>query len=147
MEEIAIAVVAFSVLEKLVKLSPCKWDDIVIDGINNRGDHFLEGPNGYVGPNYESDIDNLQQDIDALPDPPPQETDFMECVRERKKFALNEVNGFRSCTLIWLAITAIRLGRPLKFDPVKLAYIDDEEANRFIWPTFRAPWDLADGGV
>tara|TARA_R110002167_G_scaffold255150_1_gene461461 strand:+ start:70 stop:198 length:129 start_codon:yes stop_codon:yes gene_type:complete len=35
MEEIAIAVVAFSVLEKLVKLSPCKWDDIVIDGIKS----------------------------------------------------------------------------------------------------------------
>ena len=35
MEEIAIAVVVFSVLEKLVKLSPCKWDDIVIDGIKS----------------------------------------------------------------------------------------------------------------
>jgi predicted dehydrogenase len=130
-----------------VTLKYADGDEIVIDGTNKLGDHFMEGPNGYVGPNYASNIPNLQQEIDALADPPPQETDFMECVRERKKFALNEVNGFRSTTLIWLGIAAIRLGRNLKFDPVKLEFIDDEQANRLIWPTFRAPWNLSDGGV
>jgi len=32
---ITIALVAFGILEKIVKLSPCKWDDIVIDGIKS----------------------------------------------------------------------------------------------------------------
>ena len=37
-------------------------------------------------------------------------TDFIEAVRERKKFALNESNGHRSCTLVNLAKISLRTG-------------------------------------
>ena len=43
----------------------------------------------------ELDVRKILKD---LPEPAPQVTDFMESVRERKQFALNEDNGFRSAS-------------------------------------------------
>jgi hypothetical protein len=63
-------------------------------------------------------------------------------VRTRRKFALNEENGHRSCTLVNLGKIAVRLGRPLRFDPEKQLFIGDEGANRFIDEPMRAPWKL-----
>ena len=42
---------------------------------------------------------NLTELVNDLPDPEPQITVFTESVRTRKPFALNEMNGHRSCTL------------------------------------------------
>ena len=74
-----------------------------------------------------------------LPEPAPQITDFMESVRTRKAFALNEQNGFRSCTMFNLAIAAERLGRGFEFDPVSLK-AKDAAANRFLYQSMREPW-------
>ena len=74
-----------------------------------------------------------------LPEPAPQITDFMESVRTRKSFALNEQNGFRSCTMFNLAIAAERLGRGFEFDPVSLK-AKDAAANRFLYQSMREPW-------
>ena len=75
-----------------------------------------------------------------LPEPTPQVSDFMESVRERKTFALNESNGFRSCTMFNLAIVAERLGRGFRFDPVSLHAVDDPAAERFLYQSMREPW-------
>jgi len=116
---------------------------IVLDGENKDADApFLEGPNGKVYPQLRSDIPNLQQKLKELPDPEPQAIDFDDCVRRRRKFALNETNAFRSCTIVNMASTAVRLGRSLKFDPEKLIFIDDEEANRLVDQPMRAPWKI-----
>jgi len=84
----------------------------------------------------------LRHKLKSLPDPTPQATDFGECVRTRSKFALNEVNGHRSCTLINLAKIAIRLGRRIRFDPVNQVIIDDPEAMRLVDQPMRAPWQV-----
>ena len=76
-----------------------------------------------------------------LPEPAPQVTDFMESVRERKTFALNESNGFRSCTMFNLAIAAERLGRGFEFDPVALRAKNDEAADRFLYQSMREKWE------
>ena len=75
-----------------------------------------------------------------LPEPPPQVTDFMESVRERKTFALNESNGFRSSTMFNLGIVAWRLGRGFDFDPVALHAKNDPAAERFLYQSMREPW-------
>ena len=75
-----------------------------------------------------------------LPDPAPQVTDFMESVRERKTFALNESNGFRSSTMFNLGIVAWRLGRGFEFDPVTLHAKDDPAAERLLYQGMREPW-------
>jgi hypothetical protein len=78
--------------------------------------------------------------LETLPDPEPQISIFSESVKTRKKFALNEINGFRSATMVNLGVIAVRLGRTLNFDADKLEFIDDEGANRLINQPMRAPW-------
>ena len=86
-------------------------------------------------------IPDLRKKLEALPDPPPQLTDFHEAVRTRKKFALNEQNGFWSCTLVNMGITAHHLNKSLKFDSKTLQF-DDAAANALSHPVMRAPWKL-----
>jgi hypothetical protein len=122
-------------------------DEIILeDGLDGMSDHFIEDADGnYVQPNFASNISNLAQTIDALPAPPSMNTDFIWCMENKpEKFGLNEVNGFRSCTIINLAVTAARLGRTLNFDPENLQFINDDQANRLIWQPMRAPWRLPD---
>lgn len=78
----------------------------------------------------------------SLPDPEPQVTTFTESVISRKKFALNESNGHRSCSMVNLGVIALRLGRNLRFDPVKQRFIDDDGANRLIDQPMRDPWRI-----
>ena len=91
-------------------------------------------------PKLKSDIPNLEALITELPDPAPQQTDFVESVKRRRTFALNEQNGFRSATIVNLGIIAMRLGRGFAFDPVKLCAVNDPAADRFIYQPMRAPW-------
>jgi len=114
---------------------------IILDGENKDKDAaYIEGPNGKIFRNFESDIPNLHKLIETLPDPDPQVGTFSDSVRTRQKFALNEMNGHRSCTLVNLGVIAVRLGRNLKFDPEKQRFIDDEGANRLINQPMRGPW-------
>jgi predicted dehydrogenase len=116
---------------------------IVLDGENrDQKAAFLEGPKGKLYRGLESDIPNLRDLIAPLPEPEPHVTDFAEAVRTRRRFALNERNGHRSCTLVNLAKIAVQLGRPLRFDPEKQQFIGDEEANRLAEQPMRAPWRL-----
>ena len=117
--------------------------EIVLDGVNeNKDAAFLEGPKGKIYPGLKSDIPDLKKKIAALPDPEPQLIDFYQAVRERKKFALNESNAFRSATLVNLAKIALRVGRKLQFDPVALKFINDDGANHYIDQSMRSPWHL-----
>ncbi|MEW6236690.1 MAG: Gfo/Idh/MocA family oxidoreductase [Candidatus Omnitrophota bacterium] len=116
---------------------------IVLDGDNrDKNAAFLEGPEGKLYKQFRSTIPNIEKKLAAFPDPAPQITDFPEAVRARKKFALNEANGHRSCTLINLGKIAVRLGRGLKYDPVKQEFIGDDAANRLIYQPMRTPWHL-----
>jgi len=114
---------------------------IILDGENRETNAaFLEGPDGRLFKGFKSDIPGLWEKVNTLPDPEPQVTDFASAVRSRTKFALNEKNGHRSCTLVNLGKIALRLGRSLKFDPENQVVIDDELANRLIHQPMRAPW-------
>jgi myo-inositol 2-dehydrogenase / D-chiro-inositol 1-dehydrogenase len=116
---------------------------VILDGENKDKDAaYIEGPHGKIYRGFRSDIPNIQDLVKTLPDPEPQITVFNESVQSRKKFALNETNGFYSSTLVNLGIIAVRLGRSLQFDPVKLQFIDDEGANRLINQPMRAPWSI-----
>jgi myo-inositol 2-dehydrogenase/D-chiro-inositol 1-dehydrogenase len=116
---------------------------IVLDGENrDTRAPFLEGPKGKLYRGFESDIPSLREKLASLPDPEPRVTDFSEAVRTRRRFALNERNGHRSCTLVNLAKIAVQLGRPLRFDPQREVFPDDDAANRLAGQPMRAPWHI-----
>ena len=116
---------------------------IILDGENRDKDAaYIEGPHGKIYRGFRSDIPDIQKLIDSLPDPAPQIETFSESVLTRKKFALNEANGHRSCSLVNLGKIAVRLGRNLKFDPVGQKFVDDEGANALINQPMRGPWTI-----
>ena len=116
---------------------------IILDGEGkDENVAYIEGPNGKLYPGFESDIPALERQLAAFPDSEPQVTDFVDAVKNRKKFALNEENGHRSCTLVNMGLAALRLGRNLKYDPDKQLFVDDEGANRLIDQPMRGPWTI-----
>jgi len=127
-----------------VRLTYADGCEIVLDGDNTmQGVPFIEGPDGKIFKGFKSDIPNLRRIVAALPDPAPQETGFISCVKTRKKFALNEDNGHRSCTLVNLAVIALRMGSGvLQFDPERERFVGNETANRLIDQPMRGPWHL-----
>lgn len=104
---------------------------------------YIEGPKGKLYPGFRSDIPDLEKKLAAFPEPAPQVTDFVQAVKGRKTFALNESNGHRSCTLVNMGKIALQLGRSLKFDSAKQLFIDDEGANRLVDPPSRAPYIMS----
>jgi myo-inositol 2-dehydrogenase / D-chiro-inositol 1-dehydrogenase len=117
--------------------------EILLDGENKEtGVAYITGPKGKLAKDLESDVPNLEDKLRALPDPEPQLTDFIKAVKTRQKFALNENNGHRSCTLVNLAKIAVQTGRPLLYDPAAERFIGDEKANSFIRQPMRAPWKI-----
>ena len=126
--------------------------EIILDGDNSMKDSaYIEGPEGKLFRGFKSDIPNLREKLASFPDPEPQLLDggaiqdYHTCVRERRKFGLNEENAHRSTTLVNISKIALRLNRSLDFDPVKQEFINDDEANRYVNPPMRAPWNLSKG--
>lgn len=115
---------------------------IILEGEDNGDPNapYIEGPKGKLYKGFQCSIPNIMQRLNDFPDPEPQNTDFLDCVRNRKKFVLNEENGFRSSTIVNMGVCALRLGRNLRFDPVKLQFINDDAANRLINQPMRSPW-------
>ena len=115
---------------------------VILDGENKDKDAaYIEGPKGKIFKDFRSDIPDLAKKLAELPDPEPQITDFHESIRTRKPFALNERNGFWSCTLVNMGVTAHRLNKNLKFDSKTLQF-DDPAANALNNAPMRGPWKI-----
>ncbi|MDE7387187.1 MAG: Gfo/Idh/MocA family oxidoreductase [Muribaculaceae bacterium] len=108
---------------------------------------YIEGPNGKVFQGFEVELNgqpapDIMNIIAQMPDPEPQNTDFIKCVRNREKFALNEENGHRSCNIVNMGVCALRLNRDLEFDPVSQTFVNDDAANRLIDQPMRGDYRL-----
>ncbi len=128
---------------------------VALDGDETlKGEPLLRGSNGLCvykkAPNGKTlrikdnngwwPEEKVLKTLAELPKPAKQQTDFIDSCKNRKTFALNESNGFRSCTMFNIAIVAERLGRGFKFDPETLHAVDDPAAERFLYQSMRAPW-------
>ncbi len=67
---------------------------------------------------------------------------WFECVRTRQRPSCNEELGHRSASLGHLTIIAYKLGRSLKWDPVKEEFLGDAMANRLRSRAMREPWQI-----
>ena len=101
---------------------------------------YIEGPEGCVYKGFECSIPNVWDIINELPDPQPQNTDFLDCVHTRRKFALDEIKGHHSCTVVNMGVVALRLGRTLHFDPLAQRFVGDEAANLLLDQPARGEW-------
>ena len=101
---------------------------------------YIEGPNGKVYQGFECTIPNVQELLNELPAPAPRHTDFLDCVRTRQHFALDERIGHHSCTIVNIGSAALRLNRTLHFDPETCRFIGDDAANALINQPMRTPW-------
>ena len=116
---------------------------IVLDGENKDKDAaFIEGSEGKIFKGFKSDVAGFDGKIKLLPEPEAQVTDFHQAIREKKKFALNDENGFHSCTLINLGKIAHRLNQNLKFDPKAIKFVDNPLADSLINQRDRDKWKL-----
>ncbi len=67
---------------------------------------------------------------------------FIDCVRTRQEPICPPETGHRSTSLCLIANIAIRLGRPLAWDPVAEQFPGDAEATALLARPMRPPWRL-----
>lgn len=68
---------------------------------------------------------------------------FLGCIRNGgRPFADVEI-GHRSATICQLNMISMRLGRPIKWDPVAEQIVGDVEASNLMMPTWRGDWKLS----
>ena len=67
---------------------------------------------------------------------------FFDCIASRKRPICDVEVGHRSVTVCHLGNIALRLARPLKWDPAAERFVNDDEANRLISKPKRGPWHL-----
>jgi myo-inositol 2-dehydrogenase / D-chiro-inositol 1-dehydrogenase len=106
---------------------------------NEWGDPYSGPPSRGVS------LDDLDADsrrkVQAMPDPV-KFADFSQAIRTRQPCGAHAEASHRTASLMHLTNVSIRVGRKLKYDPVKEQVIGDEEANRLINQPMRAPWHL-----
>jgi len=68
---------------------------------------------------------------------------WLACIKSRQKPICDVEIGHRSATVCHLGNLAIRLGRPLTWDPASESFPGDAEANGLRARAYRAPWSLA----
>ncbi len=67
---------------------------------------------------------------------------WLECIATRERPVMDVETGHRVTTWSHLGNIAWRLGRKLRWDPKTELFIGDEEANRLLHRSYRAPWRL-----
>jgi hypothetical protein len=67
---------------------------------------------------------------------------FLDAIRTGRKTVSPVEAAVRAGTVCQQAHIAMRLGRRLRWDPVKEVFVDDEQANRMLSRAMRSPWRL-----
>jgi len=117
----------------------------------HRGGVTFEGSDGTVfvtRGELETDppeLRNLELKPDDLHLPRPRgghKGNWLECLKTRERPICDVEIGHRSVSVCHLGNLSARLGRKLKWDPVKELFVGDDEANRWLSRPYRAPWHL-----
>ena len=77
-----------------------------------------------------------------LHESPGHHDDWLNSIRTRKRPICDVEIGHRSATVCHLGNIAYWIKRPLRWDPEKEQFIDDEAANRMVQRAMRSPWRL-----
>jgi predicted dehydrogenase len=113
----------------------------------------FEGDDGWIfihihGAKLEASDPKLLEDRDTkdfkiqLGRSPGHQRDLLDAIKTGKDPVATAEIGHRTASVCHLNNIAMRLGRKLKWDPVKEQFLDDSEANALVTPAMRAPWKL-----
>ncbi len=87
-------------------------------------------------------LDPAQAPEPSLGRTPSHRRNFLDAMRSRQQpFAHAEI-GHRTATICHLNNLAMRLQRPLEWDPETETVVGDDEANALLTPAMRSPWHL-----
>ena len=67
---------------------------------------------------------------------------FLDCIKSRNKPNEDVEEGHLTAAMCHLGNIAMKVGRTLRWDPVKEEVPGDAEANRLLSRPYRAPWTL-----
>ncbi len=127
-------------------------DGVVLDYHTDKGAFIrVEGEDGWIhapwlgGQMTASDPDILRiklKDSDVhLPQRQDKE-DFLYGIKNSAPTMADAEIGHRTCSMCQIAHIAIQRGRKLAWNPDTERFADDDEANRMLSKSYRAPWDL-----
>ena len=117
-----------------------------MDAKTNTIGNIFYGSNGYLAADgydsYKTWITNQAEPGPSAQGSGDHYANFIDCVRSRRAEDIHAPieEGYISTTLVHLANASYRLGRALRFDPEKESVIGDEEANRMLRGSYRAPY-------
>ncbi len=117
-----------------------------VDAKTNTIGNLFYGSDGYLAiDGYDAYKSWLKKDVEPGPEgrgAADHWANFIDCVRSRKAEDIHSPveEAHMSCTMMHLANVSYRLGRTLNFDPAKGQVIGDDEANRLLRGSYRAPY-------
>jgi predicted dehydrogenase len=143
----------YEVVESLFEYKRCNatWDQRHRNIHHNRGYGIeFKGTEGYLTVDrgsFEVKPDSLGiERYEGAPERTWANSDhhhnFFDCVRTRKLPVADVEQGVRSTSTVLLAGIALKTGRKLAWDGDAERFINDDQANRFLSRTYRAPWHL-----
>ena len=68
--------------------------------------------------------------------------DWLDCVQARRRPICDVEIGHRSVSVCHLGTISLRLGRPIRWDPVAEQIVGDDDAARWVGKPMRPPWHL-----
>jgi predicted dehydrogenase len=94
----------------------------------------------YEKEKYPEDVTEKDIELNAAPATRLHMLDFLAAVDARSRPVADIEQGHISTASCLLANVAMKLGRPLRYDPVRRVVPGDDEATRHLARSYRAPW-------
>ncbi len=109
---------------------------------------YFHGANGTLYANYsmfktvpEGDkMKDLPEPPQSIPPSPGHEREWLDCIKSRTLPSCNPNYHVKVDVPIQLSLLSLKLGRSIRFDPVKEEIVGDREARRRAIPRYRSPW-------
>lgn len=109
---------------------------------------YFHGANGTLYSDYgmhkivpEGDkMKDKQVPPPSIPPSPGHEIEWLNCVKTRQQPSVSVFYHTRVDVPVVLSLLSLKLGRSIRFDPVKEQIVGDSEAAKLAVPTYRKPW-------
>jgi hypothetical protein len=115
---------------------------------------YFHGVNGTLYTDYlgnfkivpEGDLMNGKEaPPKTIPPSPGHEREWLDCIKSRQQPSCNPAYHVKVDVPLILSVMSLKLGRSIRFDPVKEKIIGDREAARMAVPNYRDPWKFPTG--